>query len=231
MRVLLIETQDSVAKSILMMLRGEGSSCDIAMTGEEGMEMADLYRYDIVLLDAHLRDIDGMEVLRQLRRRKQCPPILMLSDVVDVGEKVKALGLGADDFLTKPFGMAELRARVHAIVRRANGYSHSVVRIGRLDVHLSNRSVTVDGNPLHLTGKEFAILETLCLRKGALMTKEVILDQIYGADEGPESNTIDVFMCSLRKKLTRASGGENYIQTEWGRGYALREPTAMALAA
>jgi two-component system, cell cycle response regulator CtrA len=141
---------------------------------------------------------------------------------------VKGLGFGADDFLTKPFERRELLARIQAIVRRAKGHAESAIRTGKLTVNLESHTVDIEGRPLHLTGKEYGILELLSLRKGTTLTKEMFLNHLYGGMDEPEPKIIDVFVCKLRKKLTTAAKGDNYIETVWGRGYVLREPAAAA---
>jgi two-component system cell cycle response regulator CtrA len=192
--------------------------------GEDGLEIGKLYDYDIIVLDLMLPDIDGYEVLRRLRQARIKTPILILSGLSELDAKVKGLGVGADDYMTKPFHKRELIARIQAIVRRSKGHSDSVVRTGRLVVNLDTRTVEVNGQPLHLTGKEYGILELLSLRKGMTLTKEMFLNHLYGGMDEPELKIIDVFVCKLRKKLTVATGGENYIETVWGRGYVLRDP-------
>jgi two-component system cell cycle response regulator CtrA len=152
-------------------------------------------------------------------------PILILSGLSELDHKIKGLGFGADDFLTKPFDRRELIARIQAIVRRSKGHSESTIRTGKLVVNLDARVVTVDDNPLHLTAKEYGIIELLSLRKGTTLTKEMFLNHLYGGMDEPELKIIDVFVCKLRKKLTQATGGSHYIETVWGRGYVLRDPT------
>jgi two-component system cell cycle response regulator CtrA len=171
-----------------------------------------------------LPDIDGYEVLRRLRAARISTPVLILSGLAEPDKKIKGLGFGADDYLTKPFDKGELIARIHAIVRRSKGHSESVIRTGRLVVNLDTRTVEVDSQPLHLTGKEYGILELLSLRKGTTLTKEMFLNHLYGGMDEPELKIIDVFICKLRKKLATATSGENYIETVWGRGYVLRDP-------
>ncbi|HXP32312.1 MAG TPA: response regulator transcription factor [Stellaceae bacterium] len=228
MRVLLVEDDSATAASIEMMLRAEGFICDTTDLGEDGLEIGKLYDYDIIILDLMLPDIDGYEVLRRLRAARVRTPILILSGLGELDNKIKGLGFGADDFLTKPFDRRELIARIQAIVRRAKGHSESVIRTGKLTVNLDSRTVEVENQPLHLTGKEYGILELLSLRKGTTLTKEMFLNHLYGGMDEPELKIIDVFVCKLRKKLSVATGGDNYIETVWGRGYVLRDPPADA---
>ncbi len=224
MRVLLVEDDTSTAKSIEMMLRSDGYVIDVTDLGEDGLEIGKLYDYDIIILDLMLPDIDGYEVLRRLRAARVRTPILILSGLTELDHKVKGLGFGADDYLTKPFHKRELIARIHAIVRRSKGHPDSVIRTGKLAVNLDAHTVEVDKQPLHLTGKEYGILELLSLRKGTTLTKEMFLNHLYGGMDEPELKIIDVFVCKLRKKLAAATGGLNYIETVWGRGYVLRDP-------
>jgi two-component system cell cycle response regulator CtrA len=224
MRVLLVEDDSATAKSIELMLKSEGYICDTTDLGEDGLEIGKLYDYDIIVLDLMLPDMDGYEVLRRLRSAKIETPVLILSGMSELDAKIKGLGFGADDYLTKPFDKRELIARIQAIVRRAKGHSDSLIRTGRLTVNLDTRTAEVNGQPLHLTGKEYGILELLSLRKGTTLTKEMFLNHLYGGMDEPELKIIDVFVCKLRKKLAAACDGENYIETVWGRGYVLRDP-------
>ena len=224
MRVLLVEDDSATSQSIEMMLRSEGYICDTTDMGEDGLEIGKLYDYDIIILDLMLPDIDGYEVLRRLRAARVKTPILILSGLSGLDDKIKGLGFGADDYLTKPFDRRELVARIQAIVRRAKGHSDSIIETGKLKVNLDTRTVEVDSQPLHLTGKEYGILELLSLRKGTTLTKEMFLNHLYGGMDEPELKIIDVFVCKLRKKLATATGGDNYIETVWGRGYVLRDP-------
>ncbi|TVR82767.1 MAG: DNA-binding response regulator [Rhodospirillales bacterium] len=224
MRVLLVEDDLMTTQAIELMLKSAGMVVDATDLGEDALEIGRIYDYDLILLDLMLPDIDGIEVLRRLRRSKITTPVLILSGLLEPENKVKALGNGADDYLTKPFVKAELVARIHAIVRRSKGHAHSVIRTGRLSVDVAARSVEVDGRPVHLTGKEYGMLELLSLRKGTTLTKEMFLNHLYGGMDEPELKIVDVFICKLRKKLMAATGGESYIETVWGRGYVLREP-------
>jgi two-component system cell cycle response regulator CtrA len=231
MRVLLVEDEAVEAAYIEKFLKNENFVCDATDLGEDGLEIAKLYDYDIIVLDLGLPDIDGYEVLRRLRAARVHTPILILSGQGELDHKIKGLGFGADDFLTKPFDKRELIARIHAIVRRAKGHADSTIHTGKLLVNLDARVVEVDNRPLHLTGKEYGILELLSLRKGTTLNKEMFLNHLYGGIDEPELKIIDVFICKLRKKLAQATGGEHYIETVWGRGYVLRDPVEAPAAA
>ncbi len=224
MRVLLVEDDSATAQSIEMMLRSEGYVCDTTDMGEDGLEIGKLYDYDIIILDLVLPDMDGYEVLRRLRIARVQTPILILSGLTGLDDKIKGLGVGADDYLTKPFDKRELVARIQAIVRRSKGHPDSIIQTGKLKVNLDAHSLEVNNQPLHLTGKEHGVLELLSLRKGATLTKEMFLNHLYGGMDEPQIKIIDVFICKLRKKLSAATGGDNYIETVWGRGYVLRDP-------
>jgi two-component system, cell cycle response regulator CtrA len=224
MRILLIEDDASTSKNLQTMLKDEGFVCDTTDLGEDGLEIGKLYEYDLIILDLMLPDIDGYEVLKRLRSANIKTPILILSGLKEIDDKVKGLGFGADDYLTKPFNKVELLARIHAIIRRSHGHSDSVIRTGRLAVNLHQRTVSIDEKIIHLTGKEYAILELLSLRKGTTLTKEMFLNHLYGGMDEPELKIIDVFICKLRRKLTEALGSDDCIETVWGRGYVLRDP-------
>jgi len=223
MRILLVEDDSSTAKTVELTLRAEGFVVDTTDLGEDGLEIGKLYDYDLIILDLMLPDMDGYEVLRRFRAANIATPILILSGLSEISDKVKGLGFGADDYLTKPFNKNELSARVQAIISRSKGHAESIIRTGRLMVNLQARTVEIDGRPIRLTGKEYAILELLSLRKGATLTKEMFLNHLYGGIDEPELKIIDVFVCKLRKKLCDALGGDNYIETVWGRGYVLRD--------
>ena len=224
MRILLVEDDPTTSKSIEMMLGSASLNVYATDMGEEGIDLAKLYDYDLILLDLNLPDINGHDVLKQLRMSRIETPILILSGSDDTESKIRGFGVGADDYMTKPFHRDELIARIHAIVRRSKGHSQSVIRTGSVSVNLDAKSVEVDGKPVHLTGKEYQMLELLSLRKGTTLTKEMFLNHLYGGMDEPELKIIDVFICKLRKKLSEATGGETHIETVWGRGYVLRDP-------
>ena len=224
MRVLLIDDDSATAQSIDLMLKSESFNVYTTYLGEEGVDLGKLYDYDIILLDLNLPDMSGFEVLRSLRVSRVKTPTLILSGLTDIEDKIKGLGFGADDYMTKPFHKDELVARIHAVVRRSKGHAQSVIQTGDLVVNLDTKMVEVGGQRVHLTGKEDQILELLTLRKGTTLTKEMFLTNLYGGMDEPEIKIIDVFICKLRKKLASASNGKDYIETVWGRGYVLREP-------
>ena len=230
MRVLLVEDDTTTSKSIEMMLTSAGMVLDTTDLGEDGLEIGQLYDYDIIILDLMLPDMDGYEVLKGLRAAKVETPVLILSGLTEAENKVKGFGTGADDYLTKPFNKDELIARIHAIVRRSKGHAESIIRTGRMAVNLDGRTVNVGDKSVHLTGKEYGILELLSLRKGTTLTKEMFLNHLYNGMDEPELKIIDVFVCKLRKKLAKASEDEIYIHTVWGRGYVLRDPENKASA-
>jgi two-component system, cell cycle response regulator CtrA len=224
MRILLVEDDPTTSRSIEIMLTHANLNVYATDLGEEGIDLAKLYDYDLILLDLHLPDMSGHEVLRQLRMARVDTPILILTGENGTESKLRGFGFGADDYMTKPFHRDELVARIHAIIRRSKGHSQSIISTGRISVNLDAKTVDVGGMPVHLTGKEYQMLELLSLRKGTTLTKEMFLNHLYGGMDEPELKIIDVFICKLRKKLSEATGGDNHIETVWGRGYVLRDP-------
>jgi two-component system cell cycle response regulator CtrA len=224
MRVLLIEDDSATAQSIELMLKSENFNVYTTDLGEEGIDLGKLYDYDIILLDLNLPDMSGFEVLRSLRVSKVESPILILTGIGGIEDKVRGLGFGADDYMTKPFHKDELVARIQAIVRRSKGHAMSAIQTGDLVLDLDRKIVKVNGDAVHLTNKEYQMLELLSLRKGTTLTKETFLNHLYDGMDEPDIKIIDVFICKMRKKLAKASNGKNYIETIWGRGYVLRDP-------
>ncbi|MBV8594275.1 MAG: response regulator transcription factor [Caulobacteraceae bacterium] len=230
MRVLLIEDDATVAKSIELALKAEGVNIFVTDLGEEGVDLGKIYDYDLILLDLNLPDMPGMEVLRTLRKARVQTPVMILSGAAEIDTKVRTLVGGADDYMTKPFAREELVARIHAVVRRSKGHAQSVIRTGDIEVDLEGKCVEVNGERVHLTGKEYQMLELLSLRKGSTLTKEMFLNHLYGGMDEPELKIIDVFICKLRKKL-KAVARDHCIETVWGRGYIMRDPQERKAAA
>lgn len=222
-RILLIEDDTPTAKSIEALLKKEGLVVDTTSFGQYGLEVGKIYDYDSIILDLMLPDIDGIEVIKKFRSANITTPVVVLSGLSESKDKINCLDIGADDYITKPFDGGELVSRIQAVVRRSKGHAESIITIGRMKINLQSRRVEIDGKPLHLTGKEYSILELLCLRKGATLTKDMFLNHLYGGMDEPELKIIDVFVCKLRKKLMEALDGECYIETIWGRGYTIKD--------
>jgi two-component system cell cycle response regulator CtrA len=206
MRVLLIEDDSATAQSIELMLKSESFNVYTTDLGEEGVDLGKLYDYDIILLDLNLPDMSGYEVLRTLRLSKVKTPILILSGMAGIEDKVRGLGFGADDYMTKPFHKDELVARIHAIVRRSKGHAQSVIATGDLIVNLDAKTVEVGGQRVHLTGKEYQMLELLSLRKGTTLTKEMFLNHLYGGMDEPELKSSTSSSASCARSLTPRPG-------------------------
>jgi two-component system, cell cycle response regulator CtrA len=227
MHILLVEDNPVTAKSIELKLTAEGHNVFLTDMGEDAIELAGLYDYDLMLLDLDLSDMEGLEVLRTLRTKKIRTPVIVVTAAVDVETKVKSLSAGADDFISKPFHKAELAAWINAVVRRSRGHAESIIRTGNIALNIDTRSAEVCGVPVHLTPSEYKVLELLSLRKNSVLTKEMCLNHLYNGLKEPEVKIIDVFICKLRKKLAQASDGDNQIETVWGGGYMLRDTPDM----
>ena len=230
MRVLIVDDESLSNRALAHTLRSNGVIVDQIDRGDDAIELARHYDYDVVLTDFALPDMDGHDLVRRMRAARIDTPVIIQAEQVRSQARVKAFGIGADDFITKPCDHNELFARMQAIVRRSKGYSQPSLRCGVLQLNLDSREVLVSGQPVHLTGKEYAILELLVLRKGMVLTKEVFLNHLYGGMDEPEMKIIDVFICKLRKKLADA-GAANIIGTVWGRGYMVRDASSHPMLA
>ncbi len=224
MKVLLIEDSPEVCKAVELALAGEGIVCDIAATGKEGVNFGQVYEYNLIILDLMLPDMDGFDVLKKLRAAKSQAPVLILSGLTETTRKIEGLGIGADDYLTKPFDMKELIARIQAVIRRSSGHSENHVTVGSLVIDFNTHTTRHQQTDVKLTAKEQEVLELMALKRGNVISKESFLNHLYNGLDEPDMKIIDVFICKMRKKLEAASGGINYIQTIWGRGYVLKEP-------
>ncbi len=226
MRILFIEDDRNISSIVLSNLRNEGFSCDECFSGEDGLQMIKLYKYDCLVLDLMLPDISGVEVLRRMRMAKNNLPVIVMSGLSEVSERIHALSSGADDYVNKPCNIKELIARIHAVVRRNMGYFESKIQVGRISINLQTKTAKADGIPLKITSKEYAILELLILKRGHALTKEAFLEHLY--DEScnePTLKIVDVFVCKLRAKIKEAlNSDKTYIETIWGRGYTFVNP-------
>jgi two-component system cell cycle response regulator CtrA len=231
MRILLIEDDALVATSVELMLTTQGYKAEIADRGEDGIDLARNYDFDAIVLDLGLPDISGMRVLKAIRAAMVKTPVLVLSGDANVTTRIEALSQGADDFVTKPFHKGELLARLRAVVRRSCDVTQSMLKIGDIVVNLDARTASVGNSVLKLTSKEYQMLEVLSLRRGATLSKDTLLNHLYGGMDEPDQKIIDVFICKLRKKLSTATNGAEYIKTVWGRGYQLIDPASERLAA
>lgn len=229
MKILLIEDDITTTELIRKILGEERLYCDVATNGEEALQISKMYQYDAVILDLNLPDIDGYKLLQDFRNNNIHAPVLVLSGYQSIQDKVKALGFGADDYMTKPFAKEELIVRLKALIRRSEGHASPTVRVGELELNLDAQCILARGVPLELTGKEYQILEFLLMRKNSTVTKANFLNHLYSGLDEPEEKIIDVFMCKIRRKLQDALGseGKQYIETVWGRGYVIRDPESL----
>lgn len=221
MKVLIIEDDVQLAKTISLTFNQLKIQHDHSVSALDALEMLGVYEYDLLLLDVLLPDMNGLELLKKIRSNNMNTPVLILSGLNDYEHKIEGLNIGADDYLTKPFNKNELVARINALVRRSNGLSKDLIRVGDLEIDLGTKQVNVSNTTVSLTNKEYSILEILARRQGKPVSKEQLLDRLYGGIDEPEPKIIDVFICKLRKKLQRVSN-INYIGTMWGQGYIIQ---------
>ena len=219
MRILFIDDDTVFANALSEMLEGQNIQVDQATCGKSGHELADIYDYEAILLDLGLPDMTGSDVLNELSKNGDETPVIVLSGQTEIETRLTCLNLGADDYLTKPVHSKELVARLEALVRRANGHCKNMLEFGELMLDLHARQACVHGRQLDLTNKEYQMLELLCLRSGRVVSKETFLDHLYGGIDEPEMKIIDVFICKLRKKISRKIQDAALIETVWGRGY------------
>jgi two-component system cell cycle response regulator CtrA len=213
MRALLVDDDPSAFSLLKMAVQPENLIIERAEAGLDAIEMVKVYDFDVMILEQDLPDIEGHRLVQRLRSADINLPIMMLSRIADKKVAIDALNAGADDHMTKPFDREELIVRLRAIIRRSKGHAGSVIRIGRLAVDMSAKTVEIDGKPLQATAKEYGILELLALRRGMTLTKENFLDHLYGGMDEPEQKVIDVFICKLRKKIAAIAGDQNPIRT------------------
>lgn len=222
MRILVVEDDSVLADALTHSLRALGYAVDCLMTGSEADRALADEEYDLVVLDIELPVLDGLEVLRRLRRRKTKVPVLMLTARDSVHDRIHGLDIGADDYLTKPFEMGELVARIRALMRRAQGIVENEIAVGRLSLDIRGRRAFVDGQPLALSARELAVLEVLASRAGRVVSKDAVMRSLYQWDEDVGTNAIEIYVHRIRKKL-QDSGVT--IRTIRGLGY-LMEPAS-----
>ena len=222
MRILLVEPNARKVEETTRHMEKAGFTVDHVDTGHDALGMLKSYNYDLAVMNVDLPDVDGFEVIRISRAARVPTPVMVLAEEKSATAKVRAFSTGADDYVTRPYESMELTARMQAVIRRSKGYSEPTLRAGHLELCLGSREVSVHGQGVHLTGKEYMILELLLLRKGMVLTKDAFLNHLYGGMDEPEMKIIDVFICKLRKKLQGAGAGQ-LIATVWGQGYVLRD--------
>jgi two-component system, cell cycle response regulator CtrA len=221
MRVLLVENDHSIANNLKPLAAAQSFRFETTDTGENALELLRHYEFDMIVLTLSPPDMDGTRLISRIRNSGVATPILALL-TRRVRSGAPAFAAGADDVVDERVEATELLARMHAILRRSRGHSQSKLQVGDLTLDLESREVTVNEKPVSLTGREFDLLRLLMVRKNSILTKELILDQIYGGLDEPEAKIIDVFICKIRKKLAKL-GLTNVVNTVWGRGYTIQD--------
>ena len=223
MRILVVEDYAPLRNALAKALREEGYAVDEAATGSDGYTMASAGSHDVIVLDLMLPGMDGLEVLHRLRREGRRAHVLILTARDAVPDRVRGLDLGADDYLVKPFSMDELVARIRALVRRGYDRKDPVLRLGHVEIDTNGHEVRVDGEPVTLTAREYALLEYLALRAGQVVTRAEIWEHIYDERAATVSNVVDVYVGYLRRKIER-SDRPKLLRTRRGEGYVLVDP-------
>lgn len=215
MRLLVVEDEIDLLESLAQALREDGYAVDTADNGDDGYFKAKTLDYDAIILDWMLPKLNGIELLRRLRRDKKTP-VLLLTAKDAVSDRVAGLDQGADDFLVKPFNLSELLARVRALIRRSTGNASNLIVIGSIEINLARKTVMDSGNAIELTAREYAMLELLAVHAGKLVSRTMIYNHIFDEQDDTLSNLVDVHISHLRKKL-----GRDFIETRRGQGYIL----------
>jgi len=217
MRILVVEDEPRLLRSLAKALREEGYAVDAADAGDDGLYKAEIYNYDAIVLDVMLPRLDGWQLLERLRKQKHTP-VLMLTARDTTRDRVRGLDTGADDYLTKPFDLTELLARLRALIRRSAGTARSCIEVRDVVIDTRARTVTRAGQPVPLTAREFAILEFLALHRGEVVTRTALYEHLFDESDDTLSNLLDVHVFSIRKKL-----GADLIATRRGQGYCIEE--------
>lgn len=225
MKILLIVDEEMSTNSLELSLASDGISCDIVNLGSADVKLEQVFKYDAIVLDIEAPHKDGFEILKRFRATGVKNPILVLSAEKPVDEQVKMLDKIEERSKTSPVTKSDLLAKLQIVIRRSKNNAKSVLRVGKITLDLESRAVMVSGNPLRLTSKEYGVLELLMMCKGTQLTKAAFLKHLYSGIEEPELKIVDVFVCKLRKKIAKMANGENYIETLWGRGYMMKDPS------
>lgn len=215
MRLLVVEDEDDLRRGLEQALREEGYAVDAAGEGTDALFKAETWDYDAIVLDLMLPGIDGWEILQRLRKKKKTP-VLLLTARDAFRDRIRGLDAGADDYLVKPFDLGELLARVRALIRRGAGAPNPNLIFGPVNINTAARSVTVDGNEVTLTAREYALVEYLASRRGTVVSRTELYDHLFAEEDESYSNLLDVHVCNLRRKL-----GKDLIQTRRGHGYVI----------
>lgn len=215
MRLLIVEDEPDLRQALAMGLVEEGYAIDSAEDGEEGLYKALNWDYDAIVLDIMMPVIDGWEVLKRLRNEKTTP-VLVLTARSELDDRVKGLDLGSDDFMVKPFEMAELSARLRALIRRSAGQATAVLKFQSLEIDTARKSASVDGHPVRLTALEYSLVEYLMMHRDQVVSRTDLYEHLFDENDDSLSNVLDVHVCNARRKL-----GRGYIQTRRGQGYIL----------
>jgi len=222
MKVLVVEDNEPLRRSISQRLRESGFAVDETGDGPEGLWLATENKYAVAILDLMLPGLDGIELLRKMRKQNEDSSVLIITARDQVGDRVAGLDAGADDYLVKPFALDELMARVRAPTRRAHSVKNPILKVGDLEIDTRRRAASRGGEAIDLTAREYALLELLALRAGEVVSRAEIWEQLYDFNQDPESNVVDVFVAYLRRKIER-EGKPKLIHTRRGMGYILEE--------
>jgi DNA-binding response OmpR family regulator len=217
-KILLVDDSQRLLRSLGQGLKKLGFAVDLAGDGEDGLALAETYDYDVIVLDLMLPGLPGLEVLRRLRAQGRSTHVLILSARDRVDDRVKGLQLGADDYLVKPFAFEELCARIQALVRRRHQAKNPILQLGSLEIDAARRQVSRRGSALHLTPREYALLEFLAYQRGRVFSQEQLVEHLHRSDSDVSSNVIEVLVSGLRRKI-HAQGEPPVLRTRRGFGY------------
>ena len=222
MKVLVVEDNEPLRKAITQRLRESGFAVDETGDGPEGLWLATENKYTVAILDLMLPGLDGLDLLKKMRKTNEETSVLIITARDQVGDRVSGLDAGADDYLVKPFALEELLARVRALTRRKHSVKNPILKVGDLEIDTRRRSASRGGREIDLTAREYSLLELLALRSGEVVSRAEIWEQLYDFNQDPESNVVDVFIAYLRRKI-ETEDKPKLIHTRRGMGYILEE--------